>query len=189
MTKFETEYREGGTHVATDVAHKRWWQIFEVVFGIPLLVAIALQFAAPLAFPRGLLTPVLISVGVLLIIAGITIVILARRALARYDQPTNPGQPTHKLVTTGVFSVSRNPLYLGGICVLVGLALALNLPWGLVLLLPAIIACHYVLIVPEERYLAANFGEHYQRYAASVGRWIGRTRNMHRRSASKGGAQ
>jgi protein-S-isoprenylcysteine O-methyltransferase Ste14 len=58
----------------------------------------------------------------------------------------------------------------------VGITLAANLPWVLVLLIPALVACHYVLIAPEERYLAAKFGEEYRRYAASVHRWIGRIR-------------
>lgn len=163
------------THMATEVAHKRWWQIFEVIFGIPFLLATALQLAVPLSFPRGVSTPAIIG-GALLIIGGAALIVLARRALAQQGQPTDPGVPTSKLVTTGVFSVSRNPLYLGGVCLLVGIALALNLPWGLVLLLPAIVACHYVLIVPEERYLAASFGEEYHRYAATVQRWFGRTR-------------
>lgn len=161
--------------MSTDVAHKRWWQIFEVIFGLPCLAAIALQLAVPLSFPRTILTPALIA-GAALIIAGATIVVLARRTFAQSGQPTDPGLPTHKLVMTGVFSVSRNPLYLGGVCVLVGIALAVNLPWVFILLLPAIVACHYVLIVPEERYLAAKFGEEYRTYAASVNRWIGRTR-------------
>jgi len=39
-------------------------------------------------------------------------IVLARRELAHHGQPTDPGLPTSKLVTTGVFSVSRNPLYL-----------------------------------------------------------------------------
>ena len=49
-----------------------------------------------------------------------------------------------------------------------------NLPWSLVLLLPAFVACHYVLVAPEERYLAAKFGIEYAQYAASVHRWLGR---------------
>ncbi|MBN1858660.1 isoprenylcysteine carboxylmethyltransferase family protein [Candidatus Bipolaricaulota bacterium] len=163
--------------MSTDVAHKRRWQIFEVVFGIPLLAAIALQLAVPLALPRGFLTPAIIPVGAVLLIVGAALVVLARREFAQHGQPTDPGLPTSKVVTTGVFSVSRNPLYLGGICFLVGIALAFNLPWVLALLLPAIVACHYLLIAPEERYLAAKFGGQYASYVASVHRWLGRARD------------
>lgn len=162
--------------MTTDAAHSRWWQIFEVVFGVPFLVALALHMVLPLKFPSGSLTPVMVAGGVALIGVGLALVIAARRGFARRGQPTDPGRPTSTLVTTGVFSFSRNPLYLGGVCVLVGLALAFNLPWVLVLLLPALIACHAVLIAPEERYLAAKFGAEYRLYAASVHRWLGRTR-------------
>ena len=162
--------------MSNDAAHKRWWQTFEAIFGVPFLAAIALQLAVPLALPRGFLTPVAIPAGAALIIAGAVVVVLARRELARYAQPTDPGRPTSMLVTTGIFSVSRNPLYLGGAGILAGIALAADLPWGLALLLPSLVACHYILIVPEERYLAARFGEEYRAYAAAVHRWIGRAR-------------
>jgi len=162
--------------MSTDVAHKSWWQTFEVVFGIPFLAAITLQLAVPLSLPYGFLTPAIISGGAALLIVGAALVVLARREFAHHGQPTDPGLPTSKVVTTGVFSVSRNPLYLGGVCILVGIALAVNLPWVLVLLLPALIACHYILIAPEEGYLNAKFGEEYRTYAASVHRWIGRAR-------------
>ena len=162
--------------MTTDAAHKSWWQISEVVFGIPFLVAIALQLIVPLSLPRGLLRPAFILGGAAVIIVGVALIVLARRELARRGQPTDPGRPTTRVVTTGVFSVSRNPLYLGAVCFLVGVALAINLPWALVLLLPSLVACHYVLIAPEERYLVAKFGEEYRAYAATVHRWIGRAR-------------
>lgn len=160
--------------MTNDAAHKEWWQVFEVVFGIPLLIAIALQLVVPFSLPRGRFTLVFLSTGIALLILGTMLVTQARREFRRYGQPTDPGQSTHKIVTTGVFSFSRNPLYLGGIAVLVGLALVLNLPWLIALLLPAIAACRSILIAPEERYLLDKFGEEYRSYTGKVGRWIGR---------------
>lgn len=162
--------------IAPAAAHTRWWQIGEVVFGVPSLAAIALQLLVPLGLPPsvpGLLT---LAGGVALIIVGVALIILARREFARHGQPTDPGHPTSSVVASGVFSISRNPLYLGAACVLLGIALAARLGWLLVLLVPALVACHYVLIAPEERYLAAKFGENYRAYAASVHRWVGRAR-------------
>lgn len=166
--KFEKE--------ATDVAHTSKWHTFEMVFGVPFLIAAALQFTVPLSLPQGILTVAVLPVGISLIVLGSGLIILARRELAQYNQPTDPGDPTSKLVTTGVFSISRNPLYLGGIFFVAGIALALSLAWVLMLLLPALIVYHYILIVPEEQYLAEKFGEEYHNYAASVYRWMGRTR-------------
>jgi protein-S-isoprenylcysteine O-methyltransferase Ste14 len=160
--------------MSNDVAHKSWWQIFEVVFGIPFLVAIALQLVAPISLPGGSLTPAFIPAGAILIVVGISLAVLARREFARYSQPTDPGRPTSKIISTGVFSISRNPLYLGGIFMLAGISLALNLHWVLILLIPSMVACHYILIAPEERYLAVKFGEQYRMYTATVHRWIGR---------------
>ena len=162
--------------MSTDAAHKRRWQIFEVIFGVPFLAGMGLQLVAPVSRPHGLVAFVIVLGGAVLVVAGLTFVVLARRELARHGQPTDPGLPTSKLVTTGVFSVSRNPLYLGGAWLLAGIALILHLSWSLVLLLPAIVACHYLLIAPEERYLAAKFSSEYVQYAASVRRWFGRVR-------------
>jgi protein-S-isoprenylcysteine O-methyltransferase Ste14 len=159
-----------------EAAHAGRWQIFEVIFGVPFLIALALQLAVPLSLPHGPLSVVFVLCGVALILAGAALAILARRAFRRQRQPTEPGLPTTQLVTTGVFSISRNPLYLGGVCTLAGIALAANLPWVLVLLVPALVACHLILIVPEERYLGAKFGDEYRLYTASVPRWFGRAR-------------
>jgi protein-S-isoprenylcysteine O-methyltransferase Ste14 len=160
--------------MSNDVAHKRGWQIFEVVFGIPFLVALVLQRVVPIFIPHEFLMPAIMAVGFFLIVAGVSLVVLSRREFARYGQPTDPGLSTSKVITSGIFSISRNPLYLGGISILAGISLVFNLPWVLILLIPSIVACHYILIVPEESYLLAKFGDQYQAYAAAVHRWIGR---------------
>ncbi|HEY1013398.1 MAG TPA: isoprenylcysteine carboxylmethyltransferase family protein [Herpetosiphonaceae bacterium] len=157
-----------------EAAHTRWWQTFEVIVGLPVLVALALQWAVPLTLPAAPLTLAARGIGALLLSAGVAVIGLARRELARHRQPTDPGQPTGQLVTSGVFSVSRNPLYLGGILLLAGIALAVNLPWMGIMLLPALVASHVVLVAPEERYLARRFGADYADYAATVCRWLGR---------------
>ena len=160
--------------MSVDSAHKNGWEIAEVVFGIPFLIGIIMQFVVPFSLPQGKFEQVLIPLGIGLIITGIGFIVLARREFAHFDQPTDPGHPTNKIVKTGVFSISRNPLYLGSAVVFGSIALALNMPWALVTLLLSIIICHYVLIIPEERYLAAKFGEEYKEYVASVHRWLGR---------------
>jgi protein-S-isoprenylcysteine O-methyltransferase Ste14 len=115
--------------MAVNAAHNRWWQTFEVVFGVPMAIAIVLQLVLPVSFPRGFSKLIFIAGGVALILSGGILIIFARREFAKHGQPTEPGLPTSKVVTTGVFSLSRNPLYLGGICMLVGIAFALDSPW------------------------------------------------------------
>lgn len=157
-----------------DSAHKSRWEIAEVVFGIPFLISLGVHAVAPLSVPPGGWRLGIIISGVVLIIAAIGVVRLARRELRKYNQPTDPGQPTSRLVNTGVFRYSRNPLYLASVMLFLGLGLALNRLWAVAALVLSIVICIQVLIRPEERYLAAKFGEDYQQYAASVHRWLGR---------------
>jgi protein-S-isoprenylcysteine O-methyltransferase Ste14 len=158
----------------TDSAHKSYWEISEVVFGIPLLISLVLQWAVPLSLPQGILRQALIPVGAILFLLGLTLIVLARGEFARFGQSTEPGHPTSKIVMTGVFSISRNPLYLGIVIALTGLGLALNFIWVLGLLVPAMFLCHYILIAPEEVYLQKKFGKEYLAYLDSVHRWLGR---------------
>ena len=160
--------------MSVDSAHKSSWEIAEVVFGIPFIVGITLHFIFPISLPQGILRQVLIPVGSVIIIIGVGLVILARRQFAYFRQPTDPGRPTTKVIKTGVFAISRNPLYLGGVLVLLGIALALNMLWALIMLFLSMILCHYVLIIPEEQYLEEKFGDEYKEYADSVRRWLGR---------------
>jgi protein-S-isoprenylcysteine O-methyltransferase Ste14 len=162
--------------MSVESAHKSRWAIGEVVFGIPFLVGIALHVLFPFSVPQGVLRQVLIPLGVVFILTGMGFIVSARRAFAQFRQPTDPGQPTSQVITTSVFAISRNPLYLGAALLFGGVTLMTNLLWTLATLLVSIVLCHYVLIVPEENYLAASFGEAYQAYTATVRRWLGRKR-------------
>lgn len=148
--------------------------IGEVIFGLPFLASLVLHFVWPFSFPPGILRQALIPTGVLLSSVGMGFLILARQEFSRYGQPTDPGEPTSKVIKTGVFAVSRNPLYLGASLFLLGIAFTFNLLWSVVMLLLSMVICQYVLILPEEQYLAGKFGNEYKDYLAAVNRWLGR---------------
>jgi protein-S-isoprenylcysteine O-methyltransferase Ste14 len=93
---------------------------------------------------------------------------LTRRLFAYFSQPTDPGHPTSKVVKTSVFAISRNPLHLASVIVFVGFDLTLNMFGEVGMLLLSIITCHYVLIIPEAKYLADIFGEEYKEYIAFI---------------------
>ena len=158
----------------TDSAHKSHWAIAEVVFGIPFLLSLVLQFVFPFSLTEGTPRALLSLLGIVFIGSGIGLIVVGRREFARLGQPTDPGHPTQKLVQTGVFAISRNPLYLGAVVVFLGVACLLNTLWAFATLLLSILLCLYVLIIPEEHYLAGKFGEEYKAYRAAVHRWVGR---------------
>lgn len=160
--------------MSVDSAHKSRWVIAEVVFGFPFLLSLKINFMAPLTLAVGTFRIGFLAVGIVLVIIGFVLVVLARREFNHFHQPTDLGHPTSKVIISGVFAISRNPLYLASIFIILGLALALNILWAVVMLLVSIIICNYFLIIPEERYLAAKFGSEYQEYTASVHRWFGR---------------
>jgi protein-S-isoprenylcysteine O-methyltransferase Ste14 len=85
----------------------------------------------------------------------------------------DPSKAT-RLVTDGVFRISRNPMYLGLLLLLIGWALWLGS--ASVWLIPPlfVITITVVQIIPEERALGQLFGAQYLAYRASVARWIGR---------------
>jgi len=65
----------------------------------------------------------------------------------------------------------RNPMYIGLLLLTGGIGIALASDWTLVLLVPTALILHYGVVLREERYLEAKFGDAYRRYKAKVPRW------------------
>jgi protein-S-isoprenylcysteine O-methyltransferase Ste14 len=159
-------------------AHTRSWQTAETILVIPLLLSLILGYLFPLPLSELVPRAASISAGVILLLIGFTIISITRREFRQAGQPTDPGHPTTQLIQTGIFAWSRNPLYLAGVVIFMGLAALFNSLWLLILFVPTVAAIHFVLIVPEERYLEAKFGEQYRQYAMSVRRWVGRRKYL-----------
>jgi protein-S-isoprenylcysteine O-methyltransferase Ste14 len=84
----------------------------------------------------------------------------------------NPGRPTTAITSSGPYRFSRNPLYVSLTLMFLGLTLAANTWWGLVLLVPVLMLMHFGVVLREERYLDRKFGETYRQYRASVRRYV-----------------
>jgi protein-S-isoprenylcysteine O-methyltransferase Ste14 len=85
---------------------------------------------------------------------------------------TNPYRPSTALATDGPYRFSRNPGYLGMAITYIGITLAAEAPWALVMLAPATLVIQSGAIAREERYLEGLFGEEYLSYKRTTRRWI-----------------
>lgn len=134
-----------------------------------LFIGLLLSFVFPISFlPR----PIALVLGVLAIICAGVSVVSAFRAMNRARTAINPSQPTTAIVSEGVFSLSRNPIYLSLTLLYIGITLLFSSLWALLLLLPLLVIVQIGVVQREEMYLERKFGDEYLRYKASVRRWI-----------------
>jgi protein-S-isoprenylcysteine O-methyltransferase Ste14 len=113
-----------------------------------------------------------VPLGILIVFVAVAIGILAVREMVTASTPLDVRKRSTRIVTSGVFQQSRNPIYLGMVLLCTGVAFLVDSLWllGLVPLFAAIL--QKGVIEPEEAYLERNFGEEYLRYKARVRRWI-----------------
>lgn len=111
-------------------------------------------------------------VGAIIVLSGVALARWGRNTMVRAGTNVPPHKPALAIVTTGPFRFTRNPLYLGGTVAYVGLAILLDSAWLLVLLVPMVLVLQWGIILREERYLAAKFGEVYVAYKGRVRRWF-----------------
>lgn len=118
--------------------------------------------------------PLALGAALGLALAGGLIALAGVWAFHRARTTVNPLAPAHAsaLVTGGVYRLTRNPMYLGMLLVLLGWAVWLGNAAALLGLPLSVVALGVLQIGPEERILRARFGEAYVRYAARVRRWL-----------------
>ena len=140
-----------------------------VYFFLALLLMTALHLLLPLnaliSFPWNLAG--LVPVGI-----GASLNILADRSFKFHITTVKSFQKSSVLVRDSVFKYSRNPMYLGMILILVGIAIVMGsvTPWIIVPLFVVLI--DRIFIQPEELMLEETFGSAFQAYRKRVRRWI-----------------
>lgn len=104
--------------------------------------------------------------------AGFALAAFSARSFGLAGTSVVPGEPSTALVTTGLYAISRNPIYIGFLLVYLGLAIILTSAWVLLLLIPVLIILQRGVVEREEAYLERQFGEAYRKYKARVPRWL-----------------
>lgn len=134
-----------------------------------VIAALLLDWLLP--FPGFMLQP-MIWLGIILVLAGLSIGFMGVRQLASAHTTLDPHRPVSTLVTDGPYRFSRNPIYLGFTFILIGLPLALGTYWGLILSPVFVLLAGTLVIQHEESYLGRRFGEMYDIYKKQVRRWV-----------------
>ena len=77
-----------------------------------------------------------------------------------------------ELVTTGIFSHCRNPLYVGNILMLLGVGVLSNSLLYVAVIMPLFMVIYQAIVLAEENFLRSKFGDSFNQYCSRVNRWI-----------------
>jgi protein-S-isoprenylcysteine O-methyltransferase Ste14 len=126
----------------------------------------------PLPWVGRPLSDVLMMIGAITMLAGLAVIFAAIRRMTRERTTVRPDRPAHRLVTDGIFAVSRNPIYLGMAMGVFGLAFLTGASWFILTGIAFCLILQKLAIEPEERHLDERFGKRFRDYRKRVRRWI-----------------
>ena len=126
------------------------------------------HFINPFKFPN------IEIIGVFILLAGLVTAFLGYLLFKKYKTTVNPINPeeTTILVTTGIFSITRNPMYLGLFFVICSTVLFFGSWFGIIILMFFVWYINKFQIIPEEETMKKKFGNKYNEYKKNVRRWI-----------------
>jgi protein-S-isoprenylcysteine O-methyltransferase Ste14 len=136
---------------------------------IAIVVMIMLHFVFPLmtviSLPWNLL-------GIIPLVVGVVINIVANNAFQIVKTTIKPFEESTALVTSGIYQVSRNPMYLGFVLILTGIAILLGslIPYGVIPIFMILIERNFIRL--EEQGLEQKFGQQWLAYRQQVRRWL-----------------
>jgi len=141
---------------------------------VALLCAIGMIYLPDLFALEAFEVPLQSWVAGLVILFGLSFDLLGFIEFRRYATTINPLSPnkSSQIVSSGIYRLTRNPMYLGMAIVLVGVTIWTGSPLGLLMVLVFALYITRFQIKPEERILETKFGEAFLEYKSKVKRWI-----------------
>jgi protein-S-isoprenylcysteine O-methyltransferase Ste14 len=124
---------------------------------------VPLPFVVPLA---------LRYVGLVMTFVGFLLGMGAFNEFRKSRTTLDPHGSVTKLVTSGIYRFTRNPIYLGFLLMVIGVPLNFGLYWGIVMAPFYIIVMNRLIIEREENYLEKKFKNTYTNYKSQVRRWL-----------------
>lgn len=114
----------------------------------------------------------LLAIGCAVIIFALGIIAIAAISFFKARTHIEPWKPTSAIISSGIFRISRNPIYVGLCLSTVGAGLILNSWWVVLAVIPLIWLLYFLVIRLEEDYLRRKFGQEYEDYQQRVRRWL-----------------
>lgn len=152
-------------------------QIFELRVPpviVLLFTALVMWLISRFVPAAALVLPARVIFAVSVAVIGASISVAGLVAFARAGTSVNPLNPqaSSVLVLSGVYGLTRNPMYLGFLMILAGWAILLSNAVGFLLLPAFLIYMNRFQIAPEERALTARFGHGFEAYKSRARRWL-----------------
>jgi len=141
-----------------------------LAWGLAVVAGLALDWVVPLRFVPAALPARWLGAIVFALALALGVWAIVTITGAGSNVPTN--RPTTAIVESGPYRFTRNPIYLGMMLVLIGLAIAFDNLWLLLMLVPFALVIRYGVVAREEAYLERKFGDAYRGYRARVRRWL-----------------
>lgn len=119
-------------------------------------------------------TPMRILAALIVLFVGTGFCLAGVLSFRRAKTTVNPLKPetASSLVSSGIYRISRNPMYVGFALFLVAWTIYLASPWSMVGVLGYVLYMNRFQIAPEERAMTALFGERFVSYKSKVRRWL-----------------
>jgi protein-S-isoprenylcysteine O-methyltransferase Ste14 len=141
-----------------------------LAWALAVVAGLVLDWLAPLPFlpedwPAGLL-------GAVVFVLALALAIWAIDTMTRAGTNVPTNRPTTAIVESGPYRFTRNPIYLGMFGGLIGLGIAFDNPWLLLLMALFALVIRYGVVAREEAYLERMFGDAYRGYRRRVRRWL-----------------
>ncbi len=141
-------------------------------FFLALVLTFSLRHWLPLNILSSFPQSILLVVGIAIVVAGLWFNIAGVLAFRRGETNINPRKPALTIVQGGPYRFTRNPMYLGIILIVAGLGIAVTTLWGPIMACPLWAILHWGVVLREERYLKAKFGDDYTSLLNRTRRWI-----------------